>query len=213
MTLLSNPQEKIRHYAIQNLTRSTYENFQEDQEKWRTWCKENKDFLIKTIDALIPALNDPQQKVRALAMQTLEHLLDRSLGMDPEKWQTWWKESENILKGDTDGVIKEYYPGGELKEEKIYKGGKEIYEGVGAKSYYKSGKLKMESLPDSTKDYYENGKLMTESLRNKNNGFDISKSYFESGKLKSEMNYIEGAYKYYDENGKITSEGKLEDLK
>ena len=98
-------------------------------------------------------------------------------------------ESGNIIKTIgkiPDGVVKEYYKGGNLKGEGIFKDGK--IEGI-ARQYYESGKLKAEwnfkngTLDGITKKYYESGGIRYEDTYKNGQKMD-RKAYDEQGKLK-----------------------------
>ena len=93
--------------------------------------------------------------------------------------------------GVLDGIVKQYYPSGQLEREDGYR--KNVREGI-------------------SKVYYTNGKLLGEG--NKKNGKleGITKLYYENGKLQGGFNYkngkLEGIYKEYYETGTLKSEGR-----
>ena len=122
------------------------------------------------------------------------------------------------LPTDTDGYIngmaKEYYESGVLKEEAPYID--DIKTGM-EKEYYPSGKLKRETPYDTSgivngieRIYYENGVIQGEApiKDDKENG--IEKEYYESGELQYETPYlndsVNGVVKEYYETGKLKSE-------
>lgn len=90
--------------------------------------------------------------------------------------------------GRPNGITKEYYSNGNLKQEISFKNG--IVDGI-RKEYYETGPLHIESEWKNdvqngiTKVYYESGALQVET--NVENGMKngIRKEYYESGALKS----------------------------
>jgi len=116
--------------------------------------------------------------------------------------------------GKEDGVLKSYYPSGELNSEMPYEnGGKEGIQ----KDYYKSGKLKTTTtyksnmLNGTQKWYYESKQLKAEYTFKDDIGVGIVKAYYENGKLYAEVHFKGGNLKggiTYDIDGnqkKVTS--------
>jgi len=100
--------------------------------------------------------------------------------------------------GPLNGVVREFYPNGNIKEEAVYKNG--VLNGY-LKKYSESGTL-------LSKAEYQDGDL---------NG--VYKEFYVTGKIKTEIEYVnnkkDGAQKEYDPEGTLLSEfnytlGKLE---
>ena len=110
-------------------------------------------------------------------------------------------------------IKKEYYPRGELKNERTYVNG--VQEGI-SKTYYLSGKLKSEinyingEMVGLGKGYYESGKIEAEANYKNGKLEGFAKGYYENGKLKWDRNYKngkqEGIDKGYYESGKLSLE-------
>lgn len=109
-----------------------------------------------------------------------------------------------------DGIIKEYYEGGELKEEINYKNGKR--EGI-SRWYYETGVLKgarnykADKLDGIIKWYYDTGSLGTD-FNYKNGKLEgLTKLYWENGNIKAEHYYEngkrEGINKQYYNSGEL----------
>jgi antitoxin component YwqK of YwqJK toxin-antitoxin module len=109
-----------------------------------------------------------------------------------------------------DGLIKEYYESGNLKEEMNFKNGKR--EGI-SRWYYESGVLKGErnfkegELDGIIKWYYDTGSLGTEFNYKKGKLEGLTKLYWENGNLKAEHYYEngkrEGLNKQYYNSGEL----------
>ena len=82
-----------------------------------------------------------------------------------------------------------------------------------SKSYYQSGQLstvipQQNGEPDGkAQTFYESGKLMSEMEYKEGFIVGVTKEYYENGKLKREHDRTSGAWKTYDETGKVTGEG------
>ncbi|MSR78134.1 MAG: hypothetical protein EXS63_07945 [Candidatus Omnitrophica bacterium] len=82
-----------------------------------------------------------------------------------------------------------------------------------AKSYYQNGQVstitpRKDGEPHGkSQSFYENGVLMSEIEYRDGEKIGISKEYDKTGKLKKEQDYTTGAWKTYDENGKVTGQG------
>ena len=118
------------------------------------------------------------------------------------------KEETPYINDKRNGVEKEYYESGILKRETPYNNGKT--NGI-EKIYYESGKLKGEAPFKNDKEsgvekqYYENGTIWYETYYIGDNRNGVEKEYYESGKLKTETYYSKGKagiIKNYDENAK-----------
>jgi antitoxin component YwqK of YwqJK toxin-antitoxin module len=129
------------------------------------------------------------------------------------------ESSEQIPAGVPDGIIKEYYDNGQLRQEIPYGGGK--VNGV-IKGYYEDGKLNFEqSTKDGkadgfSKEYRKDGTLVLEEYRKNNIPYGVRKVYYRDGKLKAEENNVNGIRQWgkeYDENGQLIMEQIFEDGK
>ena len=129
-----------------------------------------------------------------------------------------WDYLESVLKMETtdkqDGLDKEYYLGGQLKEERIYKDGK--IDGL-CKTYYRSGKLKIEKtyrdgmVEGIVSHYFENGNLKQEGAYKNNRPDGPYKVYYENGNLRQEAIFKDDKLiieKSYDEQGNPEIERK-----
>ena len=138
----------------------------------------------------------------------------------PKKWNGVYKEyyANGTLKEETpyrfgrkQGPEKQYYEEGSLSIIKEYKDGKARI----SRQYYPSGELMVETFYDEdgyahglARGYYKDGKLKRETIY-KNGKWKQRKEYYKDGKLKSEES-SEGRWrKEYDEQGKVIYEGKL----
>jgi hypothetical protein len=123
----------------------------------------------------------------------------------------------NIIDKDSlkQGVWREYYSGGKIKSEAVYKNGKK--QGLDI-TWYHSGCIKQEN-------YYNNGKLdgpvtfysknckkeLIETYKNGvKEGLEIE--YHPNGRIKSEANFkngnLDGVYKVYTKNGEFSFESR-----
>ncbi len=102
-------------------------------------------------------------------------------------------------------IERDYYPHGQLKSERSWRGGKptSIW-----KTYYLNGAIQTEwdSLKDTFKEYYENGNIRTVILKDKTRKIKIIKHYFDDGKIISfgvfrDEKPLTGIEKHYDEEG------------
>lgn len=136
-------------------------------------------------------------------------------------YKVWEKDTINVVDKDSlkQGVWKEFWANGDLREEVIYKNGKK--EGLEIKwfdepdcveqeSYYKNGLLDGPSVYYSKKckkDFFENFKLGIKD------GLELS--YYPSGNVKAEGNYkkgnLDGYYKVYDKKGNFAFESRTTD--
>ena len=96
-------------------------------------------------------------------------------------------ESPNpICKETENGIVKDYYPDGQLKTEWRCQGG---------------------HLNGTSKLYYENGTVEKESSYANDARQGVTNSYYESGALKSICNFnngeLDGAHKIFYENGTL----------
>jgi antitoxin component YwqK of YwqJK toxin-antitoxin module len=136
-------------------------------------------------------------------------------------YKVWEKDTINVIDKDSlkQGVWKDFWANGDLREEVIYKNGKK--EGLEIKwfdepdcveqeSYYKNGLLDGPSVYYSKKckkDFFENFKLGIKD------GLELS--YYPSGNVKAEGNYkkgnLDGYYKVYDKKGNFAFESRTTD--
>jgi antitoxin component YwqK of YwqJK toxin-antitoxin module len=136
-------------------------------------------------------------------------------------YKVWEKDTINVIDKDSlkQGVWKEFWANGDLREEVIYKNGKK--EGLEIKwfdepdcveqeSYYKNGQLDGPSVFYSKKckkDFFENFKAGIKD------GLELS--YYPSGNVKAEGNYkkgnLDGYYKVYDKKGNFAFESRTTD--
>lgn len=124
----------------------------------------------------------------------------------------------NVIDKDSlkQGVWREFYPGGRLKSEAVYKNNKK--QGLDISWYNLNGCVKQEA-------YYNNGQLdgpvtyyyrnckkeMTENYKNGvKDGLEIS--YHPNGRIKAEGNFkkgnLDGVYKVYNKNGQFDFESR-----
>ena len=77
------------------------------------------------------------------------------------------------------------------------------------KTYYPSGKVQMEMSDQGMKSYYENGQVQSETALKDGQPVGTTKMYYEDGKLMREQDHSTGAWKQYDETGRVMAEGKV----
>lgn len=140
------------------------------------------------------------------------------------------KKERNFVNDELDGISKEYYESGQLKEEVEWQNGEVLsvqkYKENGVqdnayRDYYDNGNLKSEFEDGIRKDYYENGQLKSlekynEKLQRYNEkgvlieDIDIYKLYQRVHERfsESEKGYVR-VVKTYDENGKAEGDWKF----
>ena len=111
------------------------------------------------------------------------------------------------------GIVKSFYPNGNLWSETTYKDGKP--DGW-RKEYYENGNLQFETTfkdgkqEGLSKGYYPNGNLEGEGTFKDGKPEGLWKEYYENGNLKDEITFKdgkpEGLVKEYYENGKLRQE-------